>query len=307
MVIGDCRGFWVGVGRQCLLVNFGRRIRAGKLRFVETKFFRNNINGIELNSILQKIVDHKRSEIGTAKVQRPIDELMRQASQAADPIDFVDALRQESGVALIAEVKKASPSKGVIRGDFDPVAIAKAYADAGAACISVLTDEHFFQGHLDFLRAIRLVVSKPLLRKDFIIDDYQVFEARAAGADAVLLIAECLQDQQLIDLHRLIVELGMTPLVELYDQANVAKVLSADPVLVGVNNRDLNTFEVDLHHSVKVKQLLPPSITFVSESGIEDFAAVQMLEKSGVDAMLVGESLMRADDVASAVRALLGK
>lgn len=267
----------------------------------------NGIDGIALNSILQKIVDHKLNEIITAKRERPIKDLIQQSQRASEPRDFVGALRQDSSVALIAEVKKASPSKGVIREDFDPVAIAKIYADAGAACISVLTDEHFFQGHLDYLRAIRQHVSTPLLRKDFIIDEYQVFEARAAGADAVLLIAECLDDQQLIDLHRSIVELGMTPLVELYDQSNVAKVLAADPVLVGVNNRDLNTFEVDLGHSVKVKQSLPPSITFVSESGIDNRADVELLEKSGVDAMLVGESLMRADDVASAVRALLGK
>lgn len=265
------------------------------------------IGEITLNSILQKIVDHKLQEISTAKRLRPIETLIQQAQQAPGPRDFVGALRQQSSVALIAEVKKASPSKGVIREDFDPVAIAKIYAAAGAACISVLTDENFFQGHLDYLSAIRKEVSTPLLRKDFIIDDYQVFEARAAGADAVLLIAECLTDQQLIDLHKRIVELGMTPLVELYDDANVGKVLAADPVLVGVNNRDLNTFEVDLGHSVKVKQLLPPTVTFVSESGIDNRDDVRLLEESGVDAMLVGESLMRADDVASAVRALLGK
>jgi len=168
------------------------------------------------------------------------------------------------------------------------VSIAEIYAANGAACISVLTDEHFFQGHLDYLAAIRERVEIPLLRKDFIIDEYQVFEARAAGADAVLLIAECLTGDQLILLHQRIVELGMTP------------------VLVGVNNRDLNTFEVDLNHSVKVKQLLPASVTFVSESGIYNRSDVEMLEKSGVDAMLVGESLMRADDIGAAVKNLLG-
>lgn len=228
------------------------------------------------------------------------------ADNAQTPRNFLKALQDAENIALIAEVKKASPSKGIIRADFDPVSIAQTYANAGASCISVLTDENFFQGHLDYLSAIRQQVNIPLLRKDFIIDEYQVFEARAAGADAVLLIAECLDADQLIGLHKRIRALGMTPLVELYDAQNVEKVLAADPVLVGVNNRDLNTFEVDLSHSVKVKRLLPPSVTFVSESGIYTRDDVQMLENSGVDAMLVGESLMRADDIGDAVRTLLG-
>ena len=160
-------------------------------------------------------------------------------------------------MSLIAEVKKASPSKGLIRADFDPVKIAQAYASSGASCISVLTDEHFFKGHLDYLEAIRAAVDVPLLRKDFILDASQVYEARMAGADAVLLIAECLSPKQLRQLHDLIVELGMTPLVELYDQANVDAVLACQPKLVGVNNRDLNTFEVDLMHSIRVKAAVP--------------------------------------------------
>ena len=260
-----------------------------------------------MNSILKKIVDHKRTEIAAAKQDRPVEDVISAAKDQSPARDFVAALRKNSGVSLIAEVKKASPSKGVIRADFDPVAIAKIYAASGAACISVLTDEHFFQGHLDYLKAIRQEVEIPLLRKDFIIDEYQVFEARAAGADAVLLIAECLEDEQLINLHQQINELGMTALVELYDAENIEKVLAAKPTLVGVNNRDLNTFEVDLNHSVKVKQLLPSTVTFVSESGIYHRDDVEMLEKSGVDAMLVGESLMRADDIGAAVKTLLGK
>ena len=260
-----------------------------------------------MNSILQKIVDHKLTEVEAAKRLRPQTEVATEANETPPAQNFVAALQNYDGVALIAEVKKASPSKGVIRSDFDPVTIAKTYAASGAACISVLTDEHFFQGHLDYLKTIRQEVGIPLLRKDFIIDEYQVFEARAAGADAVLLIAECLSDEQLINLHKRIVELGMTPLVELYDAANVEKVVAANPTLVGVNNRDLNTFEVDLNHSVKVKQLLPSTVTFVSESGIYHRDDVEMLEKFGVDAMLVGESLMRADDIGAAVKTLLGK
>ena len=259
-----------------------------------------------MNSILEKIVNHKASEIAAAKAARPIKDVAAAAETASAPRDFLTALQHAANIALIAEVKKASPSKGMIRADFDPVTIAQTYAACGASCISVLTDENFFQGHLDYLTAIRQQVDIPLLRKDFIIDEYQVFEARAAGADAVLLIAECLEADQLIGLHKRICELGMTPLVELYDANNVAKVMAADPVLVGVNNRDLNTFEVDLNHSVKVKQLLPPSVTFVSESGIYTRSDVEMLEKSGVDAMLVGESLMRADDIGDAVKTLLG-
>ena len=259
-----------------------------------------------MNSILKKIVDHKLIEVEACKQLRPQADVAAEADAASPAKDFAAALQNYVGVALIAEVKKASPSKGVIRADFDPVSIAKTYATSGAACISVLTDEHFFQGHLDYLKAIRNEVEIPLLRKDFIIDEYQVFEARAAGADAVLLIAECLTGEQLIHLHKRIVELGMTPLVELYDVANVEKVLAANPILVGVNNRDLNTFEVDLSHSVKVKQLLPTTVTFVSESGIYHHDDVEMLKEAGVDAMLVGESLMRADDISAAVKTLLG-
>ncbi len=267
---------------------------------------RNLLHGNALNSILQKIVDHKLSEIAAAKAARPIQDVTAAADKAAEPRDFLSALQNAEDIALIAEVKKASPSKGVIRADFDPVKIAKIYAQSGASCISVLTDENFFQGHLDYLTAIRQQVDIPLLRKDFIIDEYQVFEARAAGADGVLLIAECLTPDQLIGLHQRICDLGMTPLVELYDEENVEKVIAAHPVLVGVNNRDLNTFEVDLNHSVNVKKLLPPSVTFVSESGIYSPSDVQMLRENGVDAMLVGESLMRADDIGDAVKTLLG-
>lgn len=226
----------------------------------------------------------------------------------APPLDFLAALNsgdQTSQVSLIAEVKKASPSKGVIRHDFDPVAIAETYAAAGASCISVLTDEHFFQGHLDFLKAIRSAVDIPLLRKDFILDESQIYQARAAGADAVLLIAECLTPQRLRELHDLIVQLGMTPLVELYDEDNVEAVLACQPKLVGVNNRDLKTFEVDLMHSIRVKSRFPDSTTFVSESGIFTHADVRLMHEHSVDAILVGESLMRNEDVGKAVKQLL--
>ena len=255
-----------------------------------------------MSSILDKIVTHKRQEIA-ARPQVEFD-----AAAVAPPRDFVQALTsgpEADRVSLIAEVKKASPSKGLIREDFDPVKIAQAYASSGAACISVLTDEHFFKGHLDYLKAIREAVDIPLLRKDFVLDPSQVYEARMAGADAVLLIAECLEPSQLKELHDLIVELGMTPLVELYDAANVDAVLACQPMLVGVNNRDLNTFEVDLMHSIRVKQQLPATTTFVSESGIFTHEDVQLMQVNQVDAILVGESLMRNDDVEAAVKRLL--
>jgi len=263
-----------------------------------------------LNSILQKIVDHKLTEIASAKANVSLEVVTAAAQDAEPALDFVGALQKRKAagsIGLIAEVKKASPSKGIIRADFDPVAIAKTYARHGAACISVLTDEHFFQGHLDFLRQIRGAVNVPLLRKDFVLDTYQVHEARAAGADAVLLIAECLDGEKLQELHQSIESLGMTALVELYDADNIDKVMACNPKLVGVNNRDLNTFEVDLGHSVRVKSQLPDSVTFVSESGIFTNSDVVMLKENGVDAMLVGESLMRSDDVGAAVETLLGE
>ncbi len=262
-----------------------------------------------MNSILDKIVTHKLGEISAAKSARPIKDIQAAAEQAPKPRDFLGALTkgdQAGRVSLIAEVKKASPSKGIIREDFCPVDIASSYARSGASCISVLTDEHFFQGSLDYLRDVRAAVDIPLLRKDFILDEYQVFEARAAGADAVLLIAECLTPSQLKDLHAVIVELNMTALVELYDAANIEAVLACKPTLVGVNNRDLNTFEIDLHHSIRIKQNLPDEIAMVSESGIFTNQDVQLMFENKVDAILVGESLMRAEDIDQAVKTLLG-
>ena len=258
-----------------------------------------------MGSILDKIVAHKLDEIAHSKSLRSLKSVSEAASESSPPHDFLNALTSTDFVGLIAEVKKASPSKGIIREDFDPVGIAKIYCRSGAHCISVLTDEHFFQGSLEYLSAIRTAVSVPLLRKDFIIDEYQVYEARAAGADAVLLIAECLETNQMKDLHETISGLGMTPLVELYEEDNVDRVLDCNPRLVGINNRDLKTFEVDLGRSVRLRHRIPDEIAMVSESGITSNADVKMLHQAGIDAMLVGESLMRADDIAEAVESLL--
>jgi indole-3-glycerol phosphate synthase len=258
-------------------------------------------------TILDRIVATKREEIAHAKSTTSEVELRARLSDAPPRRDFFAALAAPGPIKLIAEVKKASPSAGVIRPDFDPVAIAKTYAAHGATCLSVLTDEQYFQGHLDYLTAIRQAVDLPLLRKDFILDTYQIVEARLAGADAVLLIAECLDDCNLRKLHNAAVELGLAPLVELYDPENLPRVLAAGATLIGVNNRDLRTFVVDLDHTLRIRRDVPENCVLVGESGIRTRADVERLEAAGVDAILVGESLMREPDMGAAVDRLLGR
>ncbi len=258
-------------------------------------------------TILDRIVADKLREVAAAKARVPEAALCDALASAPPVRDFFAALEGQGTIRLIAEVKKASPSRGVIREDFQPVEIARTYQEHGAACISVLTDWSYFQGSLDYLRQIRAAVNLPVLRKDFIIDPYQVLEARAAGADAVLLIAECLDDRQLRTLHDAIVELGMTPLVELYEPANLPPVLAIGARLIGINNRDLRTFEVDLEHTLRVRREVPADVRVVAESGIRNRADVEMLERAGVDAMLVGETLMARADIGAAMDELLGK
>lgn len=259
-----------------------------------------------MGTILDKILATKADEIAAAKLRTPLDSLRSMVGDAGSTKDFEQQLRVGPGrVRLIAEVKKASPSAGIIRADFDPVAIAKSYAAAGASCISVLTDENYFQGHLDFLRQIREIVDLPLLRKDFIVDPYQVYEARAAGADCVLLIAECLEPSELKDLYELAKELGMASLIELYDPENLAAVLATGCSIVGVNNRDLRNFVTDLDHTIRLRKQVPDSVLLVGESGIRSHADVCRLADANVDAILVGESLMRQSCIESAVKKLL--
>lgn len=260
-----------------------------------------------MTSVLEKIVATKRGEITAAKQARGEAELRKLAEAAPPPRDFFAALAEPGPVRLIAEVKKASPSRGVIREDFDPLEIAAIYERHGASCLSVLTDELYFQGRLDYLRQIRAAVRLPVLRKDFIIDSYQVLEARAAGADAVLLIAECLDDCNLRKLHNEIVALGMAPLVELYDPENLPRVLEAGAMLIGINNRDLHTFETDLNHTLRLRSQVPDTCVLVSESGIRTRADVDRLAAAGVDAILVGETLMGSPDIGAAVDELLGR
>ncbi len=257
-------------------------------------------------SVLDKIVATKRTEIAAAKAERSEAVLRELAAQAPPPRDFFSPLAAGKPIRLIAEIKKASPSAGVIRADFNPVEIARIYQRHGATCLSVLTDEQYFQGSLDYLRDVRAAVTLPVLRKDFILDSYQLYEARAAGADAVLLIAECLDDCNLRKLHNEAVALGMSPLVELYDSENLQRVFDAGATLIGVNNRDLRTFDTDLEHTLRLRERVPDQCVLVSESGIRTRADVKRLEAAGVDAILVGESLMASPDIGAAVDALLG-
>lgn len=257
-------------------------------------------------TILEKIVATKREEIARAKEEVP-EEMLRERLAEAPPVrDFFGALAAGPPIRLIAEVKKASPSKGVIREDFDPVAIARIYESHGASCLSVLTDAPYFQGSLDYLARVRAAVRLPVLRKDFILDEYQVVEARAAGADAVLLIAECLDDTELRRLHDAVVALGMTPLVEIYEPDNLDRVLAVGARLIGINNRDLRTFTTDLDHTIRLGRHIPSDRLLVGESGIRSRADAARLESADVAAMLVGETLMASEDIGGAVDALLG-
>lgn len=258
------------------------------------------------DSILDEIVVSKRREVEAARRRMPLEELEAQAAEAVPVRDFRAALAGPGPIRLIAEVKKASPSAGVIRPDFDPIAVARAYQSHGAHALSVLTDAPYFQGHLSHLARVRAAVVLPVLRKDFLIDEYQVVEARVAGADAVLLIAEILDDAALAALLARARGLGMAALVEFHDAANLPRVLAAGADLVGVNNRDLRRFVTDLELTLRVRDRVPPGVVLVSESGIRSREDIQRLEAVGVDAILVGETLMGAPDIGRAVADLLG-
>ncbi len=257
-----------------------------------------------MSTVLSEIVRHKRTEIAAAK-QRISEKQLRSCLESAPPVrDFHEEL-STGRPGLIAEVKKASPSAGIIRKDFDPVRIAQAYQAAGAQCLSVLTDEKFFQGHLDYLRQIRSQVDLPVMRKEFILDRHQILEARVAGADCVLLIAECLDADELNDLHQYTAELGMQTLIELYDAENLQHVLDTGTRLVGINNRNLRTFATSLGHTFDLMNQIPPGILLVSESGIRTYHDIQQLADAGVGGVLVGESLMRQPNIETAVQELM--
>ncbi|MGE5191732.1 MAG: indole-3-glycerol phosphate synthase TrpC [Deltaproteobacteria bacterium] len=257
--------------------------------------------------VLEKILAEKRREIEVAGRDRPFELLVERLACAPPVRDFAAALRSGTGMRVIAEVKKASPSAGMIRPDFDPVAIARTYFANGAACVSVLTDRKFFQGSLDDLVAVRNAVPVPVLRKDFLLDKYQVLEARVAGADCILLIAECLDDCRLRELYFYAGELGMESLIEIYEPDNLDRVLKLAPAIVGINNRNLRTFVTDLGHSITLRPRVPDGCVLVSESGIHTREDVQRLEQAGIGAVLVGETLMRSADIGKKLRELLGR
>jgi indole-3-glycerol phosphate synthase len=257
-------------------------------------------------TILDMIVASKRREIEEARARTPLGELERRLGEAPPARDFRAALERSAGVEVIAEVKKASPSVGLLRADFEPVPIARVYEQHGAACISVLTDMPFFQGQLAYLAAIRAAVAPPVLRKDFILERYQLLEARLAGADAVLLIAEVLPGAELATLLRQTWDLGMEALVEFYDATHLPRVLQSGARLIGVNNRDLRTFVTHLEHTLELAARIPADRCLVSESGIRTRQDVLRLQAAGVRAILVGETLLRAPDIGAKLDELRG-
>lgn len=256
---------------------------------------------------LDEIVTHKREEVRRRLRAEPLERVQARAACAPQPCDLAIALRAAPDVALIAEVKRASPSKGLLCPDFDPVRLATTYAVNGATAISVLTDEAFFQGSLADLTAVRRAVdgAVPVLRKDFIIHPYQVYEARAAEADALLLIAGILVDEELTGLLALTRSLGMTALVEVHDRGELERVLPLAPRVVGVNNRNLHDFTVNLDTCLSLRPLVPDSICMVAESGIHSPADVKRLAAAGIGAMLVGEALVTAPDAGAKVREVI--
>jgi len=256
---------------------------------------------------LEEIVHRSQEELKARKKRLPLADVRRLAKAQPPPLNLAEALRGD-GVRLITEVKKASPSRGVIREDFDPVAIAGNYATGGAAAISVLTEEHYFQGSLDYLKDIRnaLGVNRPpLLRKDFIFDPYQVYESLAYGADSLLLIAAILTPEMLVALCALSHELGLSCLVEVHNESDLETALEIGAGIIGINNRDLNTFTVDLATTGRLRPLIPADRIVISESGIGNKNDIDNLGRLGVDAVLIGEALLAAPDIAARLRELL--
>jgi indole-3-glycerol phosphate synthase len=258
-------------------------------------------------TILEKIKAYKLEEIEAARAERPLDEIEALAREAPAVRPFADALLKASknGYGLIAEIKKASPSKGLIRADFDPPALARAYAEGGAACLSVLTDGPSFQGAPDYLREARAACELPVLRKDFMYDPYQVAEARAWGADCILIIMASVSDAQAAELEAAATEWGMDALVEVHNREELDRAGALKSMMIGINNRDLNTFETSLDTTRSLSKFVPPERMIVSESGLATPDDLAEMARYGARAFLIGETLMRAEDVAAATRALL--
>ncbi|HTY21176.1 MAG TPA: indole-3-glycerol phosphate synthase TrpC [Geobacteraceae bacterium] len=259
--------------------------------------------------ILKKIFDHKKVEVAISMAAKPLDELRSMVADLPSTLGFAAALEktaEAAKTAIIAEIKKGSPSKGVIRADFDPLVIAAIYAENGASCLSILTDSRFFMGDLAYIPEIRRIVDIPLLRKDFIFDPYQIFEARAAGADAILLIAAMLDQCRMNDLVSLARELGLDVLLEVHDEEELGMALETECIMIGINNRNLRTFETSLSTTERLAKLVPDDRLIVAESGINDREDILRLAKVGARAFLVGESLMREPDIGAKLRELQG-
>jgi indole-3-glycerol phosphate synthase len=262
-----------------------------------------------MSDILNKIIAVKREEVAEAINRKPLPAMRQDAESRVLTRDFVGALRSKIAAgqaAVIAEIKKASPSRGVLRAGFIPADIAQSYAEHGAACLSVLTDKQFFQGSIDYLKQARASCGLPVLRKDFIIDAYQVYESRVMGADCILLIAACLDDAQMKSLEALAFSLDMAVLVEVHDEAELARALKLKTPLIGINNRNLNSFEVSLDTTLELVGQVPAERVLISESGIATADDVQRLRRAKVNAFLVGEAFMRAEDPGEALKQLFG-
>ena len=257
-------------------------------------------------TILEEIYKHKLSEVAEDKKRVSLETLKEQCKKKQKARSFGAALKSSTNIRIIAEIKKASPSLGIIREDFNPVEIARIYEASGAAAISVLTDEKFFQGSLSYLTDVKKTVNLPILRKDFIIDAYQIYEARSAGADAILLITALLSKEEIQRYLELAGELDMDCLVEVHLETELKKVLQTNAHIIGINNRDLATFKTDLETTLRLRPMIPAEKIVVSESGIKSRADVEKLMKEGVDAILVGETLMKSDDISAKLRELLG-
>ena len=256
--------------------------------------------------ILDTIIAHKQKELQIEQEQLPLAKLESKLATLPPTKDFLRTIAQPDNINLIAEVKKKSPSKGIIREDFDPIQIAKTYAENGAAAISVLTDVHFFDGSLEYLSSIRDVVDVPLLRKDFTIDPYHIYQARIAGADAILLIVAALTPENLSEFMDIAASLSLASLVEVHIEAELEIALDVGAEIIGINNRDLRTFHTDLATTFRLRESIPAEKVVVSESGIYTRADVESLRDAGVNAILVGESLMRSSDIGEQVRKLTG-
>jgi len=255
--------------------------------------------------MLSKIIEEKRRVVEESKRIKPQGELVREIKNVCVRSSFKKNIARAHHVNLIAEIKKASPSKGILRADFNPVKIAVTYQSGGASAISILTDERFFEGKLEYIRRVKDSVSIPVLRKDFIIDEYQIYETVAAGADAVLLIADLLSKSELCGFYDLAASLGLDVLVETHKEEDIEKALATEGSIIGINNRDLHTFRVDLSITQKLTRLIPPNRIRVSESGIRSYEDVMFLKSLGINAVLIGEAFMESADIASKMREMM--